>query len=83
MSSNSVECLSTLVDEVVYPLLSSQLNRQLWPEVIVTDIDNQMQSLRNTIAEVKGTLINKTILPISIDIKEILTVGENVLKGYL
>lgn len=81
MSSNTVACLSALVDEVVYPLLSNSLNRYSWPEVIVKDIDNQMQSIRNTIAEVKGTLVNKTILPIPIGIEEILTIGENVLTG--
>lgn len=80
MSSNTVEHLSALVDEVIYPLLSSPLN-QNWPEVIVKDIDNQMQSIRNSIAEVKGTLVNKTILPIPIDMEEILAIGENVLKG--
>lgn len=53
----------------------------MWPEVIVKDIDNQMESIRNTIAEVKGTLVNKTILPISIDIDEILKIGEKVLSG--
>ncbi len=81
VSSNTVECLSALVDEVVYPLLSSRLNRQIWPEVIVKDMDNQMQTIRNTIAEVKGTLVNKTILPIAVGIDEILSVGENVLSG--
>lgn len=53
----------------------------MWPEVIVKDIDKQMESIRNTIAEVKGTLINKTILPISVDIEEILAISENVLSG--
>lgn len=81
MSSNTVECLSALVDEVVYPLLSNSLNRYLWPEVIVKDLDNQMQSIRNVIAEVKGTLVNKTILAIPIGIEEILTIRENVLSG--
>lgn len=81
VSSNTVECLSALVDEVVYPLLSSTFNRQDWPEVIIKDIDNQMQSIRNNIAEVKGTLVNKTILPIPVGIEEILTIGENVLTG--
>lgn len=81
MSSNTVECLSALVDEVVYPLLSSTFNRQLWPEVIVKDIDSHMQSTRNILAEVRGTLVNKTILPIPIGNEEILSIGENVLKG--
>lgn len=70
-----------MVDEVVYPLLNSTFNRQLWPEVIVKDMDNQMLSIRNTIAEVKGTLINKTILPIPVGIEEVISIGENVLSG--
>lgn len=81
MSSKTVECLSSLVDEVVYPLLSSTFNRQDWPEVIVKDIDNQIQSIRSTIAEVKGTLVNKTILPIPVGNEEILSIGESVLAG--
>lgn len=80
MSSNTVECLSALVDEVVYPLLSNSLNRYLWPEVIVKDLDNQMQSIRNVIAEVKGTLVNKTILAIPIGIEEILTIRASILS---
>lgn len=81
MSSNTVGCLAALVEEVVYPLLSNTFNRHLWPEVIVKDIDNQIQSIRNTITEVRGTLANKTILPIPIGIEEILTIGDNVLSG--
>ncbi|KAJ6648778.1 Dynein beta chain, ciliary, partial [Pseudolycoriella hygida] len=81
VSSNTVDCLSALVDGVVYPLLCNAQNRCLWPEVIVKDIDNQMLSIRNTLAEVKGKFVNKTILPIPIGIEEILTIAENVLCG--
>lgn len=81
LSSNTVECLSALVDEVAHPLLCNPLNRYHWPEVIAKDIDNQMQSVRNITTEVKGTLINKTILPIPIAIEEILTISEKVLSG--
>lgn len=81
MSSKSVECLSALVDSVVYPLLSSTFNREQWPEVICKDIDNQMQSIRNTLTEVQGMLVNKTILPIPVGIEEILSIGQHVLSG--
>lgn len=80
-ASNTVACLSTLVDDVVYPLLSNKFNRYKWPEVIVKDVDNHMQSIRNTIAEVKGTLVNKTILPIQMGIEEILAIGEKIISG--
>lgn len=81
MSSNTVECLAALVDEVVCPLLGNTSNRSRWPEVIVKDIDNQMQSIQNTIAEVRGSLVNKTILPIPIGMEEILAIGESVQSG--
>ncbi|GAB0093903.1 hypothetical protein DMENIID0001_090950 [Sergentomyia squamirostris] len=80
-SSRSIEDLAVLVEEVFFPLLSNQLNRIDWPEPIAKDVESHMQELRDVVAEVRGNIVNKTILPMPITIARVLETCANIVAG--
>ncbi|XP_061501815.1 dynein beta chain, ciliary isoform X1 [Anopheles gambiae] len=83
LTPNPIDDLSILVDEIFYPMINNPQNQEGWPTAIVKDIDNHVQELRNIISEVKGNIINQTLLPMPISIDNIMQVGEEVLQGNI
>uniref|UniRef100_A0A182T979 Dynein heavy chain tail domain-containing protein n=1 Tax=Anopheles maculatus TaxID=74869 RepID=A0A182T979_9DIPT len=83
LTPNPIDDLSILVDEIFYPMINNPQNQEGWPTAIVKDIDNHVQELRNIISEVKGNIINQTLLPMPIAIDNIMQVGEEVLEGNI
>ncbi|XP_058061407.1 LOW QUALITY PROTEIN: dynein beta chain, ciliary-like [Anopheles bellator] len=81
LTPNPIDDLSILVDEIFYPMINNPQNQEGWPTAIVKDIDSHVQELRNIISEVKGNIINQTLLPMPISIDNIMQVGEEVLQG--
>lgn len=75
--------LSSLVDDVIVPVLTNPLNTDGWPDVVLKDIDNQLQTLRNNIAEVRGNINNNTILPLPITIHQVMADSKKILNGNL
>lgn len=71
------------MDEVLVPVLTNPLNSAGWPDVVIKDIDNQLQNLRNNIAEVRGNINNNTILPLPITIKQVMSDADKILSGDL
>lgn len=64
-------------------MLTNPLNTAGWPDVVLKDIDNQLQTLRNNIAEVRGNINNNTILPLPITINQVMADSTAILAGNL
>ncbi|EDS32929.1 dynein heavy chain [Culex quinquefasciatus] len=83
LSAGPIDDLAVIVDEVFYPIISNPRNQDGWPDVIKKDVDSHFQDLRNIITEVKGNIINQTLLPMPISIGEVENVGQQVAEGNL
>lgn len=83
ISAKPINDLSVLVDEVFVSVLTNPLNSDGWPDVVIKDIDNQLQNLRNNIAEVRGNINNNTILPLPITINKVMADASEILGGNL
>ncbi|XP_055614548.1 dynein beta chain, ciliary, partial [Uranotaenia lowii] len=81
LSANPIDDLAVIADEIFYPIVSNPRNQEGWPDVIKKDVDSHFQDLRNIITEVKGNIINQTLLPMPICIGEVESVGEQVAEG--
>ncbi|XP_076032506.1 dynein beta chain, ciliary-like [Oratosquilla oratoria] len=56
--------LSTLIEEVLIPLLENPMNRDGWPEDVSDDVSQQLYSLRGTVYRTWGQLRGQTLLPL-------------------
>lgn len=65
-STNAVEELAVLVEEIYYPLLNNKTNQQSWPEELRKDIEKKVQYLRDVVCEAKGNLLQITVLPMPV-----------------
>ncbi|XP_054988433.1 dynein axonemal heavy chain 17 [Sorex araneus] len=64
ISPTPVEQLITVVEEVLYPLLSQSENTSGWPRVVSEDIVKQAHRLKNEMFVMGGKVKGKTLLPI-------------------
>ncbi|KAL9894878.1 dynein beta chain, ciliary [Glossina fuscipes] len=80
---NVLENLSVICDDVIFPLLNNPVNQNGWTSVIVNDMKTESQDLRNGIAQMKGLVINRTILPLPICIDEVMESAPAIAKGDL
>lgn len=78
---NVLENLSVIRDDVIFPLLNNEVNQKGWTSVIVNDMKTESQDLRNGIAQMKGLVINRTILPLPICINEVMKNAPAIAKG--
>ncbi|XP_055624152.1 dynein beta chain, ciliary-like isoform X4 [Toxorhynchites rutilus septentrionalis] len=83
LSANPIDDLAVIVDEIFYPIISNPRNQEGWPDVIKKDVDSHFQDLRNIITEVKGNIINQTLLPMPISIGEVESVGQQISEGNI
>ncbi|TMW47087.1 hypothetical protein DOY81_007830 [Sarcophaga bullata] len=78
---NALENLSILCDDVIFPLLNNPVNQNGWTSVIVNDMKTESQDLRNGIAQMKGLVMNRTILPLPICIDEVMNTAPAIANG--
>uniref|UniRef100_A0A1I8MJ53 Dynein heavy chain n=1 Tax=Musca domestica TaxID=7370 RepID=A0A1I8MJ53_MUSDO len=78
---NVLENLSVICDDVIFPLLNNPVNQTGWTSVIVNDMKTESQNLRNGIAQMKGLVINRTILPLPICIDEVMANAPAIARG--
>ncbi|NXG62204.1 DYH17 protein, partial [Hemiprocne comata] len=64
ISPSPVEQLITVVEEVLSPLLLSEENVEGWPRVVVEDIVQQVQQLKNEMVVMGGKIQGKFLLPL-------------------
>ncbi|XP_054026357.1 dynein axonemal heavy chain 17 [Dryobates pubescens] len=62
-----VQHLSTVVQEVIYPLLLVEENVKGWPRVVVEDVLQQAQQLKNEMLVMGGKIQGKPLLPLPED----------------
>ncbi|KAG9431525.1 dynein beta chain, ciliary [Apis mellifera carnica] len=72
MAPNPIEELAVLVEQAYVPILSNPKNHVGWPEVVRKDVKKQVYNLRTLIWQVRGKITGKTLLPMPMDIEEIL-----------
>lgn len=78
---NVTDNLSVILDDVIIPVLNNPLNQEGWTSVIVEDMKTESQNLRNAIAQLKGHMINRTILPLPICIDELMVLAPKIAAG--
>ncbi|XP_037954213.1 dynein beta chain, ciliary [Teleopsis dalmanni] len=78
---NVLENLSVLCDEVIFPLLNNPANQDGWTSVIINDMKTEAQDLRSGIAQMKGLVINRTILPLPICIDAVMDAAPKIALG--
>ncbi|KAJ3051836.1 hypothetical protein HK097_007152 [Rhizophlyctis rosea] len=64
LSSNPLEFLSTLLEEVYLPLLTNPRNLESWPEVVANDVLRHFHSLNGAVYVISGKSKGKTMLPL-------------------
>ncbi|XP_064006872.1 dynein axonemal heavy chain 17 [Pogoniulus pusillus] len=67
ISPSPVQQLITVVQEVVCPLLLSEENVEGWPRVVVEDVVQQTQQLKNEMLVMGGKIQGKPLLPLPED----------------
>lgn len=82
-SNNPIRDLAVLTDSVYVPLLTNPKNQENWPKVLIDDVSNVLQELKNNISETMGNMTNRTILPLPITLPEIIANSKEVLDGNL
>ncbi|XP_055849033.1 dynein beta chain, ciliary [Episyrphus balteatus] len=78
---NVLENLVVLFDDVIFPILNNPANQNGWTSVMVNDMKTESQEFRNCIAQMKGQMINRTILPLPICIDEVMEMVPNMAQG--
>uniref|UniRef100_UPI00398EA260 dynein axonemal heavy chain 11-like isoform X1 n=2 Tax=Pristiophorus japonicus TaxID=55135 RepID=UPI00398EA260 len=64
LSSTTLHQITTLVEEVLVPVLSSKRNHRTWPHFISQDVDRHVENIRNKVYVVNGQAMGRTLLPI-------------------
>lgn len=64
LSSNPLEFLSVLLDEVYLPLLTNTKNLESWPEVVANDVLRHFHNLNSAVFVISGKSKGKTMLPL-------------------
>lgn len=81
ISSNALEHFSIIIGEIFAPLLNNPLNQINWPKLLKNDMIEKFHNVLENVAVVKGTLNNKTFLPLPINIQEVLDDSESIING--
>ncbi|KAJ3249578.1 hypothetical protein HDU78_000105 [Chytriomyces hyalinus] len=64
LSSNPLEFLSILLEEVYLPLLTNPKNLEAWPEVVANDVLRHFHQLNGAVYVISGKSKGKTMLPL-------------------
>jgi len=58
-----LEHLSSIVNDLVDPILSNPDNYSSWPKVVSADVRSHVQKLKNEVYEITGSVKGRTMLP--------------------
>ncbi|XP_078394996.1 dynein axonemal heavy chain 11-like [Cetorhinus maximus] len=64
LSTTPLNQITTLVEEVLVPVLSNKRSHRTWPQFISQDVDLHVENIRNKVYVVKGQAMGRTLLPI-------------------
>ncbi|XP_014668470.1 PREDICTED: LOW QUALITY PROTEIN: dynein beta chain, ciliary-like [Priapulus caudatus] len=66
LSHLPLEQFSSLVEEILVPLLRNDFNQKCWPQVVSQDVLRHIHSLKNRVFVVSGQVRGKTLLPLPV-----------------
>ena len=55
--------MSSIVNDLVDPILSNPDNYSSWPKVVSADVRSHVQKLKNEVYEITGSVKGRTMLP--------------------
>uniref|UniRef100_A0A8C9SNB8 Dynein axonemal heavy chain 17 n=1 Tax=Scleropages formosus TaxID=113540 RepID=A0A8C9SNB8_SCLFO len=65
------EQLSTLVEELLVPVMSNSRNHGGWPQVVSQDIKQHVHSLKTSVSVMAGKVRGKTLLPLPVCLERV------------
>ncbi|XP_061390860.1 dynein beta chain, ciliary isoform X1 [Musca vetustissima] len=71
LATRTIDQLSALVEEVLVPLLSNEINYKKWPFMVAQDVQKHVHSLKSTVHQVKGQVSGETILAMPVGVEKI------------
>lgn len=81
LSSQTLDNFSIMVEQIFAPLLSNSLNQSWWPIELQHDVMEKFNDLMESVTIVKGSVSNKTFLPLPMNIDRVLQFGEQIIDG--
>lgn len=78
LATQTIDQLSTIVDEVFVPLLSNEVNYKDWPQMVSQDVQKHVHSLKSTVHQVKGQVSGETILASPVGIEKIVKAAKEL-----
>lgn len=80
-SAQTLEYFNGLLEDLFVPLLMNPLNQNDWPKMLKRDIYEKCHELAERVTVIRGNISNKTVLPLPMNIDEIIKIVEGVLAG--
>ncbi|XP_067615922.1 dynein beta chain, ciliary [Eurosta solidaginis] len=78
LATRTIDQLSALVEEVVVPLLSNEINYKSWPKLVTQDVQKHVHSLKSTVHQVKGQVSGETILAMPVGVEVIVKLASKL-----
>ena len=73
--------MSSIVNDLVDPILSNPDNYSSWPKVVSADVRSHVQKLKNEVYEITGSVKGRTMLPMPAGVDNINAEGNFSLKN--
>lgn len=81
ISSNTLDTFTVLIDDICGSLLNNPLNQRTWPQLLQKDVSDKFYEVLENVAVVRGSLSNKTFLPLPMNVKEFTETVEQIVLG--
>lgn len=78
LATRTIDQLSALVEEVLVPLLSNEINYKSWPFMVAQDVQKHVHSLKSTVHQVKGQVSGETILAMPVGVEKIVKAANEI-----
>ncbi|KAM7360514.1 dynein heavy chain at 93AB isoform 2-T2 [Cochliomyia hominivorax] len=78
LATRTIDQLSALVEEVLVPLLSNEINYKTWPFMVAQDVQKHVHSLKSTVHQVKGQVSGETILAMPVGVEKIVKAANKI-----
>ena len=72
--------MSSIVNDLVDPILSNPDNYSSWPKVVSADVRSHVQKLKNEVYEITGSVKGRTMLPMPAGVDNINAEGNFLAK---
>nr|XP_006007896.1 PREDICTED: dynein heavy chain 11, axonemal [Latimeria chalumnae] len=73
LSGIAFEQMTTLLQEVLVPVLSNKKNHRSWPYFISQDVERHVENMKNKVYIMKGQVLGRTLLPVPTVVTKIIS----------